>query len=997
MAPLFRTEEISFHGPKPTVPCAAQAAVSQPFDSNLLSFHFLGFKLHFKSEEKRAFILNIKEQRMSRLLRGPALFLLLLLITALPTLAQVSQPNISTGEGNAPLQVMHNHVRPVVSSGQAVPVGVLPQTQRLKLAIMLPLRNQPELTDLLSRLYDPSSPNFHQFLSVDQFTTQFGPTVADHQAVLDFAAANGLTVTGTHANRLVVDVEGSVAQVEKAFHVSMRTFQHPTENRTFFSTDREPSMALSVPIQHIGGLNDFSRPKSHMKRLPATATANAIHPNAGGSGPAGAFRPSDMRAAYAGNTTLTGTGQSVAMVEFDGYNMADVVSDMGGTAINVPITNVLIDGAAAGSDGDDGEQALDVAQAIGMAPGLASVRVYIAPGTTAIGVGDVDMFNKIATDNISKSISCSWGWSPDDITQNNPIFQEYQAQGQSFFVASGDSGAYTGSNTTDSSFPAEDVFAIAVGATDLTTTGAGGPWASETAWPDSSGGPADDGFAIPSYQSGVASTANGGSTTVRNVPDVAMEGNFDNIACSNGSCNEQTGGTSYASPRWAAFIALVNQQSVAAGHGTVGFINPAIYAIGKSTSFTSDFHDITSGNNRNAQGKSFNAVAGYDLVTGWGSPIGQTMINALAGAATPDFSIGASPASLSVTQGSSGSSTISVTDIGGFTGSVTLSASGLPAGVTASFGTNPATSTSVLTLTASATATTGAATVTITGTSGTLTHTTTVSLTVTAAAAPNFALSAAPASVSVTQGSTGTSTITVTPSGGFTGAVTLAASGLPAGVTAAFGTNPATSTSVLTFTASATATTGAATVTVTGTSGTLSHSTTISLTVSATGGTPTNVIVNGGFETGTTTAPPWTLTAGVLNTSASEPPHAGTKDAWLDGYGTTHTDTATQTVTIPATATTATLTFFLHIDTAETTTTTAFDTLTVQVLNSAGTVLQTLGTFSNLNKAAGYTQHSLPITITSIKGQSVQIKFTGKEDASLQTSFVIDDVALNVQ
>jgi subtilase family serine protease len=891
------------------------------------------------------------------------------------------------------LQVLHGHVRPAVSSGQAAPVGVLPAAQRMKLAIMLPLRNQPELTDLLSRLNDPSSPDFHKFLSVDQFTAQFGPTAADHQAVLEFAQANGLAVTGTHSNRLVVDVEGSVAQVEKAFHVSMRVFQHPTENRTFFSPDREPSMALSVSVSHIAGLNDFSRPKPMLKKQ--AATANAIHPNAGGSGPAGAFRPSDMRAAYAGNTTLTGTGQSVAMVEFDGYNMADVVSDMGGTAINVPVTNVLIDGASAGSDGDDGEQALDVAQAIGMAPGLASVRVYIAPGTTAIGVGDVDMFNRIATDNISKSISCSWGWSPDDIAQNDPIFQEYQAQGQSFFVASGDSGAYTGTNSTDSSFPAEDVFAIAVGATDLTTTGAGGPWASETAWPDSSGGPADDRFAIPSWQSGVASTANGGSTTIRNVPDVAMEGNFDNIACSNGSCNEQTGGTSYASPRWAAFIALVNQQSVAAGHGTVGFINPSIYAIGKSTSFTSDFHDITSGNNRNSAGKSFNAVVGYDLVTGWGSPIGQTMINALAGAATPDFSLAASPTSLSVAQGSSGTSTISVTDLGGFAGSVSLSASGLPTGVTATFGTNPATSTSVLTLTASTTATTGAATVTITGTSGTLTHTATVSLTVTAAAAPNFALSASPASLTVVQGAAGTSTITVTPSGGFTGSVTLSATGLPAGVTATFGTNPATSTSVLTLTTSTTATTGAATVTVTGTSGTLSHSTTIALTVSSSAAS--NLIVNGGFETGSTTAPPWTLTAGVLNTSASEPPHSGTKDAWLDGYGTTHTDTATQSVTIPSTATTATLTFFLHIDTAETTTTTAFDTLTVQVLNSAGTVLQTLGTFSNLNKAAGYVQHSLPISLTSIKGQTVQIKFTGKEDTSLQTSFVLDDVALNVQ
>src|SRR6266567_9388373 len=320
---------------------------------------------------------------MSRLSRGPALFLFFILISAtLPILAQVSQPN-NPANG---LQVLHNHVRPAVSNGQVVPMGVLPSTQRMKLAIMLPLRNQSELTSLLGRLYDPSSPDYRHFLSVAQFTEQFGPTAADHQAVLDFAKANGLTVTDTPGNRLVIDVEGSVAQVQQALHVSMRLYQHPTEDRTFFSPDREPSLALSVPLWHIAGLNDFSRPRPMLKR---SATAQTFVPNAGGSGSGGAFRPSDMRAAYAGGTSLTGAGQSVAMVEFDGYNMADVVSDMGGTAINVPVVNLLIDAAAAGSDGDDGEQALDIAQAIGMAPGLASVRVYIAPITSAIGVGDV--------------------------------------------------------------------------------------------------------------------------------------------------------------------------------------------------------------------------------------------------------------------------------------------------------------------------------------------------------------------------------------------------------------------------------------------------------------------------------------------------------------------------------------------------------------------------------------------------------------------------------
>jgi regulation of enolase protein 1 (concanavalin A-like superfamily) len=194
-----------------------------------------------------------------------------------------------------------------------------------------------------------------------------------------------------------------------------------------------------------------------------------------------------------------------------------------------------------------------------------------------------------------------------------------------------------------------------------------------------------------------------------------------------------------------------------------------------------------------------------------------------------DFSLSASPASLTVVQGNSGTSTITETDLNGFSGSVSLSASGLPSGVTASFSPNPTTSTSTLTLTASGTAATGTATVTITGTSGSLQHTTTVSLTVNPA--PDFSLSASPTSLTVVQGNNGTSTITVNPLNGFSGSVSLSASGLPSGVTASFSPNPTTSTSTLTLTASGTAATGTATVTITGTSGALTHTTTISLTV----------------------------------------------------------------------------------------------------------------------------------------------------------------------
>src|ERR1022692_3457563 len=144
----------------------------------------------------------------------------------------------SIGQAQQLPQVLHSHVRSVVSQGKATVVGLLPPDQLLNLSIVLPLRNQAELTSLLGRLYDPSSPDYRHFLSVDQFTEQFGPTAEDYQAVIDFAHANGLTVTDAPANRLLMPVKGTVAQIEKAFHVSMKTYRHPAEDRTFFSPDR---------------------------------------------------------------------------------------------------------------------------------------------------------------------------------------------------------------------------------------------------------------------------------------------------------------------------------------------------------------------------------------------------------------------------------------------------------------------------------------------------------------------------------------------------------------------------------------------------------------------------------------------------------------------------------------------------------------------------------------------------------------------------------------
>ncbi len=737
-------------------------------------------------------------------------------------------------QGDAQIQTLRNQVRAEVSSGRASLVRVMPLDQRMNVSIVLPLRNQANLDSLLSRLYDPSSPDFHHFLTVDQFTEQFAPTVQDYQAVLAFARSQGLTVTGTPANRMVVPVSGTVGQIETAFNVTMNVYQHPSEDRTFFSPDREPSVNLSVPVAHISGLDNYSLPQPMV--IPPPALQPQVF-NLTGSGPGGSYLGSDMRAAYYGGTTLDGNGQTVGLLEFDGYYLSDVNSTFSnaGQTYNAAINNVLLDGAT-GSPVSNGEAevVLDIVQAIGMAPGLQQVRVYIGNG-----LDDANVLNSIATENIAKQISCSWSWQPADPTTDDPFFKEFAAQGQSFFAASGDYGAYD-SAISPFFYPQEDAYVTAVGGTHLTTAAAGGIWSDETAWNDfpqysigSGGGISPDSIAIPSWQSGVANTSNAGSTTLRNVPDVAMEADEDNYNCSFGTCSGGWAGTSFAAPRWAGFMALVNQQAVEAGNapqGGIGFLNPSIYILAEGAPYATDFHDITSGNNDTQNQPTFwNAVAGFDLVTGWGSPTGQHLIDDLAGPQVPGFWIIGSPATIGVLQGASATTTISVTDGGGFTGSVNLAVtSALPTGVTATWGTNPTTGSSVLTFTAASNAPASTTPLTITGTSGNLKVATTVTL---AVHAPTFVLTPSPSSLGMSPGSSGTSTITVTPEYGFTGAVNLSISGLPTGVTASFSPVSTSGTSTLTVNAGSSAVDGNSTLTITGTSGNLTVTATLALTI----------------------------------------------------------------------------------------------------------------------------------------------------------------------
>ncbi len=528
--------------------------------------------------------------------------------------------------------MLRGHLPAAVAAGLK-PVGRLPRTQRLRLAVGLALRNQQALAALLQQIYDPGSPQYRHFLTPAQFAARFGPTQQDYEAVAAFASAHGLAVSARYGNRLVLDVSGAVSDIENTLHVTMRTYHHPTEARDFFAPDQEPSLDLAIPLSHIGGLDNYGLPKPCLKVRAPVPGAQA-KPNTG-SGPSGEYMGSDFRAAYAPGVSLTGTGQVIGLLEFDGFAASDITYYENAAGLpNVTLSTVLLDGFNGTPTSLDPqiEVSLDIEMGISMAPGMSQIIIYEAGES---GNFD-DILNRMVSDNLAKQLSSSWSISGegDDSTADND-FAEMAAQGQSFYQASGDSDAYTRSIP----FPCDNPYITIVGGTTLADAGTGGAWSSETAWNwgyDSSAGEyvgtsggISPTYSIPSWQKGISMTANKGSTTKRDIPDVALTAN--NVYVRAASADYDIGGTSCAAPLWAAFTALVNQQALARGTSTVGFVNSAVYTIGAGSAYGTDFHDITTGNNYSRSSPSkFAAVTGYDLCTGWGTPAGAALINALA-------------------------------------------------------------------------------------------------------------------------------------------------------------------------------------------------------------------------------------------------------------------------------------------------------------------------------------------------------------------------------
>ena len=432
--------------------------------------------------------------KVLRKLRAVPFAALLLLVSIEPAHAQFVQTH---------------HVRREVANGQARFLNRLPGTQTLQIDMVLPLRDPAGLDSFLQEVYDPTSPSYRHFLTPQQFAGKFGPSKQNYESAVAYAKSFGLKVVGGSFESRDIQLAGSVTSIEAAFNISLGVYQHPTENRTFYAPDREPTLALPFSMWHISGLDNFSIP--HPALIPRSQGQEVTSNATTGSGPSASFLGSDMRAAYYGGS-LTGSGQNVGLLEYYGYDTADLTIYFTNAlqTNNVAITGISTDGTSLNcvysSGCDDTEQILDMTQAVSMAPGLSGLYVFVGSTDTAI-------LGSMATHSpLCAQLSASWTWSPADPSTDDPYFKQFAADGQNYFQAAGDSGHFT-TRSTDV-YPADDAYVTTVGGTDLNTTGAGGGWASETAWVDGGGGYyTPDAIPIPSWQVPAITSTNLGSKT----------------------------------------------------------------------------------------------------------------------------------------------------------------------------------------------------------------------------------------------------------------------------------------------------------------------------------------------------------------------------------------------------------------------------------------------------------------------------------------------------
>ena len=634
------------------------------------------------------------------------------------SLLAVLGPSLTPARAEEPRIALAGSASPASALRQAHLLGRLDANTSLRVGLVLPLRHQSRLTALVRRQYTPGDALFHHFLTPADFTAQFGPTPDDYDAVAAYARSQGLSITEMSPGRTLLNVAGPSARIEAAFGVQMSRYRLPS-GRLVFSNSAAPRLPRSVAVRLAGiaGLSNAALMHPHLSRMtpqhlvgtaesglrsnapvPITTGGGGI-----GSGPLGGLSPNDIKFAYGlsavaplyGPTTtsststgtLTGAGQNIGLFELDGYLAADISQYV--TQFNLPtittgktasVTNILLGGFSGTPlttplQGGQTEVTLDIDMILALAPAATGVYVYEDDQTTD-AAAPITIFTRMANDlnpngtgkPLLQVISCSWGVTesvedPTIISEEDTLFQQMAAQGQSIFCSSGDNGAYdlytpTTTTTTTTTIPAvtspavdnpaSQPFVTGVGGTTLSyqkpatnsTTGVvtPGSYVGEIVWsagtpavsPEGSGGGVSSLWSKPSYQQGF-----GSSPTRRDVPDVSLNADpntgytiFVGSSGTTAGTPEVIGGTSAAAPLWAAYTALVNQQRTANGQSSVGFMNPVLYPIAAGASYATDFHDIVSGTNL-----FYSAGTGYDDATGLGSFVGASLLASLSSGA----------------------------------------------------------------------------------------------------------------------------------------------------------------------------------------------------------------------------------------------------------------------------------------------------------------------------------------------------------------------------
>jgi hypothetical protein len=657
---------------------------------------------------------------------------------------------------------VHPLARPEFEIGRAD--ATLPMERMILLLNRRP-GAEAEIERLLAAQHDPASPQFHQWLTPQEFGARFGLPEAQIQAITGWLESHGFAIEEVGNGRGWINFTGNAEQVERAFGTEIHDYKVEGVVRHANAIDPSIPAALGGAVKGIVSLNSFPRRSLHHGIRPLPAKPDFT------SGSNHFISPGDFALIYDLNSVytagFTGSGQTIAIVARTDIAISDVTTfrSMFGLPVNNP--TIVHNGTDPGDlgGGEETEADLDTEWSGAVGKG-ATVKVVVSKSTTTTDGVDLSA-QYIVNNNVGAVMSTSFGqcestMGTTELAFYNNLWSQAATAGITAFVSAGDAGAAgcnVGGDTTGSGRAVSGLcstpFNVCVGGTEF-NEGSGTFWSTtnsstdvsvlsyipEKAWNESgsvtggsdlwaTGGGVSTTYAKPSWQSAPGVPADG----KRDIPDVSLTAaSHDGYLIVQGGSLGAVGGTSASSPSFAGLMSIIVQKTGA----RQGNANTVFYTMGTnqySSGGVAAFHDITVGNNTVPGVTGFATTTAYDQATGLGSVDAAVLINNWGGTATPNFTISASPTSKSLVQGTAGSVTITTAVSGGFSNAITLSSSGQPTGVTVVFSPNPIAApgagTSTMTITVGATVVPGTYTLTVTGTGGTTTHTTPVSLTVT--------------------------------------------------------------------------------------------------------------------------------------------------------------------------------------------------------------------------------------------------------------------------